>query len=71
MLQQEEHRCGDHRMACQTLRVQRPIRADFPWTFLSTNPSFNARVFFSIEMTPSNSMAGEGAFNHTADIASL
>ena len=25
---------------------RRPIRADFPWTFLSTNPCFNARVFF-------------------------
>lgn len=46
MLQQEEHHCGDHRMACQNLRVRRPIRADFPWTFLSTNPCFNARVFF-------------------------
>lgn len=33
MLQQEEYRCGDHRMACRiALAVRRPISAELPWT---------------------------------------
>jgi hypothetical protein len=43
MLQQEEYRSGDHRMACRTLWVRRPISADFPWTLCPALAQ--ARVF--------------------------
>lgn len=48
MLQQEEYRCGDHRMACRiALAVRRPISAELPGPLC---PSPRLREGFSLKL---------------------